>query len=56
MKVHKLFKGPGVVSYRPTVCGDFWRLEPKEFLGAYYQECDYTQGHGEVILDYLAEG
>lgn len=52
---HKCFKGPGVVSYRPTVSGDFWRLEPKEFVGAYYQELDYTQGHGRIIKDFLEE-
>ena len=53
VKIHKLFKGPGVVSFRPTVAGDFWRLEPKEFLGSYYQVCDYTHGHGKVVHDYL---
>jgi acetoacetate decarboxylase len=53
VKIHKLFKGPGVVSFRPTVAGDFWRLEPKEYLGSYYQVCDYTQGHGKVVYDYL---
>ena len=52
---HKLFKGPGVVSYHPTVSGEFWRLKPKEYLGAYYHELDYTQGHGKVIYDYLTE-
>ncbi|HCN09677.1 MAG TPA: hypothetical protein DIT01_17255 [Lentisphaeria bacterium] len=56
VKIHKFFKGPGVVSYRPTVCGDFWRLQPKEFLGAFYQVLDYTHGHGKVVYDYLAEG
>jgi acetoacetate decarboxylase len=55
VKTHKLFKGPGVVSYRPTVSGDFWKLEPKEYVGAFYQELDYTQDHGSVVYDYLAE-
>lgn len=40
-------------SAKPLVSGDFWRLEPKEFVGAYYQELDYTQDHGGVIKDYL---
>jgi len=52
---HKLFKGPGVVSFEPTVAGDFWRLKPKEFLGAFYTELDYTQGWGRVVHDYLAK-
>jgi acetoacetate decarboxylase len=52
---HKLFKGPGVVKFEPTVAGDFWRLEPKEFLGAFYHELDYTQGWGKVVYDYLAK-
>ena len=45
-----------MVSYRPTVCGDFWRLQPKEFLGSFYQVFDFTQGHGKVVYDYLTEG
>ena len=53
VKIHKLFKGPGVVSFRPTVAGDFWQLEPKEFIGSFYQVIDYTQGHGKVVYDYL---
>ncbi len=52
---HKQFKGPGVVKFEPTVAGDFWRLQPKEFLGAYYQELDYTQHWGKVVHDYLAD-
>ena len=52
---HKLFKGPGVVKFEPTVSGDFWRLEPKEFLGAFYQELDFTQGPGRVVHDYLVK-
>jgi acetoacetate decarboxylase len=50
---HKLFKGPGVVSFEPTVAGDFWRLQPKEFLGAFYHELDFTQGWGKVVHNYL---
>jgi len=50
----KLFKGPGVVSFRPTVAGDFWRLEPRTFEGAIYQVCSYTQEYGKVVKDYLA--
>lgn len=52
--VKRLFKGPGVVSFAPTVAGDFWRLAPLEFDGAIYQVASYTQGFGEVALDYLA--
>ena len=55
VKTHKLFKGTGVVSYRPTVCGGFWRLQPKEFLGSFYHECDFTQDHGRIVYDYLEE-
>ena len=55
VKVHKLFKGPGVVSFEPTVSGDFWKLQPIEFLGSFYQVCDYAQGHGKVVIDYLAD-
>jgi len=53
VKIHTLFKGPGVVSFHPTVSGDFWRLEPREFLGSYYMLCDFTQGHGQIVYDYL---
>lgn len=53
VKVHKLFKGPGVVSFSPTVAGDFWRLTPKTFEGAIYQECSYHQGFGTIVKDYL---
>ena len=34
---------------------DFWRLEPREFLGSYYMLCDFTQGHGQIVHDYLKE-
>ena len=53
VKVHKLFKGPGVVSFSPTVAGEFWRLTPKTFEGAIYQECSYRQGFGKIEKDYL---
>ena len=55
VKITKLFKGAGVVKIEPTVSGDFWKLQPKEFLGAFYQVCDYTQGHGKVVIDYLQQ-
>ena len=55
VKISKLFKGPGVVKLEPTVSGDFWRLQPVEFLGAIYQVCDFAQGHGKIVIDYLAE-
>ena len=50
----KVYKGPGVVSFRPTVAGDFWRLEPREFLGSFYQELSYAQGVGKVVKDLLS--
>jgi len=53
VEVLKLFKGPGVVSFRPTVAGEFWRLTPNEFEGAVFQECNYHQGFGKIIKDYL---
>jgi acetoacetate decarboxylase len=49
----RLFKGPGVVHFQPTVAGEFWRLQPREFEGAFHQVCDYTQGYSEVVKDYL---
>jgi len=55
VNITKLFKGPGVVKFEPTVAGDFWKLQPIEFLGAFYQVCDYTQGPGKVVIDYLAQ-
>lgn len=54
--ITKLFKGAGVVKLEPTVSGEFWKLQPIDFLGAFYQVCDYTHGHGKVIIDYLKEG
>ena len=53
VKIHTLFKGPGVVSFQPTVSGDFWRLEPREFVSSYYMLCDFTQGHGKIVYDYF---
>jgi len=53
-KVNKLFKGPGVVSFSPTVAGEFWRLQPRTFEGAIYQVCSYRQGYSKVVKDYLA--
>jgi acetoacetate decarboxylase len=50
----RLFKGPGVVTFAPTVAGDFWRLAPVEFAGAIYQVASYNQGFGAVAIDYLA--
>lgn len=51
--VDMLFKGPGVVSFSPTVAGDFWRLTPREFEVAIYQTCSYTQAYSEVVKEYL---
>lgn len=53
VKTTRLFKGPGVVSFRPTVAGEFWRLQPRSFQGAVYQVCSFTQGFGQVVKDYL---
>jgi acetoacetate decarboxylase len=54
VRVQRLFKGPGVVAFAPTVAGDFWRLTPIEFDGAIYQVASYAQGYGEVVRDFLA--
>lgn len=40
--VDRSFKGPGVVSFTPTVAGDFLRLHPRSFEGAVYQVVSYT--------------
>ena len=54
VRVTKLFKGPGVVSFAPTVAGDFWKLRPRTFEGAVYQQCSYRQAYSRVVKDYLA--
>lgn len=53
---HALYKGPGTVRSEPSVDGDFWHLEPREVLGAFYEVPSYTEGYGQVVYDYLAEG
>ena len=53
VKIHTLFKGPGVASFQPTVSGEFWRLEPREFVSSYYMLCDFTQGQAKIAYDYF---
>lgn len=55
VKIHALYKGVGTVRFEPTTAGDFWQLTPIEMLSSWYQVCDYSQGHGKVIYDYLKE-
>ena len=28
---------------------------PREYLGAYYLEMDYTEGYGEIVYDFLLD-
>ena len=53
-ETHWLYRCAGSVRFSPTTAGDFWKLVPKEIIGASRSAMDYEQGYGQVVYDYLA--
>ncbi len=54
--VHECRAGDGVVQFNPTPTYDLSDFVPREYLGAYYLEMDYTEGYAEIFHDFLKEG
>ena len=54
-KTHWFYRCAGSVSFAPTAKGGFWKLVPKEIIGASRTAMDYEQGYGQVVYDYLAD-
>ena len=54
-KPHWFYRCAGSVSFAPTAKGGFWKLVPKEIIGASRTAMDYEQGYGQVVYDYLAD-
>ena len=52
---HLVRRGDGVVQFNPSPVYDLSDFTPREYLGAYYLEMDYTEGYGEVVRDFLRE-
>jgi acetoacetate decarboxylase len=52
-KTHWLYRCAGSVRFAPTAAGDFWKLSPREVIGASRTAMDYEQGYGQVVYDYL---
>ncbi len=51
--IHECRAGDGVVEFRPSPVFDLSDLTPREYLGAYYIEMDYTESYGEIVHDFL---
>ena len=50
--VHVARSGDGVVQFNPSPIYDLSDFIPREYLGAYYVEMDYTEGYAEIIRDF----
>ena len=53
--VHASRAGDGVVEFRPSPVFDVMALEPREFLGSFYAESDFTEDFGVIDRDFLKE-
>ena len=53
--VHVCRAGDGVVQFDPSPIYDLTAFAPREYLGAYYMETDYTEGFAEIVHDFLQE-
>ena len=53
--VHVSRAGDGVVEFRPSPVFDVTALAPKEYVGAFYTETDFTEDFGVVDRDFLKE-
>lgn len=52
--IHHACTGDAVIELAPSPIYDLSPLSPREILGAWYAEMDYTEGYGAVIHDFLA--
>ncbi|MAE65687.1 MAG: hypothetical protein CMJ18_15570 [Phycisphaeraceae bacterium] len=50
---HVCRAGDGVVQFDPSPVYDLSDFTPREYLGAWYCEMDFTEGYGEVAKDFL---
>ncbi len=53
--VHVSRAGDGVVEFRPSPVFDVTALAPREYLGAFYAETDFTEDFGVIDRDFLKE-
>ena len=53
--VHVSRAGDGVVEFRPSPVFDVTALAPREYLGAFYAESDFTEDFGVIDRDFLKE-
>ena len=53
--VHVCRQGDGVVQFNPVPTYDLSDFTPREYLGAYYLEMDYTENYATIIHNFLAE-
>lgn len=53
---HVCRQGDGVVEFHPSPIYNLSDFTPLEYFGAFYLEMDYTEGYGEIVHDFLAEG
>jgi len=52
---HLVRAGDGVVQFHSSPVYDLTDFTPREYLGAYYVEMDYTEGYAKIVKDFLAE-
>ena len=53
--VHVARAGDGVVEFRPSPVFDLSSLVPREYLGAYYLEQDFTEMYGRIVRDFVKD-
>ena len=53
--VHVCCCGDGSVEFGDVPTYRLADFTPREYLGAYYVEMDYTEGYGEIVRDFLRE-
>lgn len=51
--IHVACRGDGGVQCDPSPVYDLSRIVPREYLGAFYAEMDYTEGYAEIVHDFL---
>lgn len=52
---HVARAGDGIVQFNPSPIYDLSDFTPRTYLGAYYAEMDYTEGHAEIVKDFRKE-
>lgn len=53
MQIHQMRKGTGAVKFDPNPRCDLTGLRPKEYLGAFSMNANYTEGFASIAYDYL---